>query len=67
MVKIKDLVTFQEIKDVIDIDSDVDTIEAKKNIVSEYIISEGMKGHLIDIAKNLSKPTHKSICFEVVW
>lgn len=61
MAKIKDLVTFQEIKDVIDIDSDVDTIEAKKNIVSEYIISEGLKGHLIDIAKNLSKPTHKSI------
>ena len=61
MAKIKDLVTFQEIKDVIDIDSDVDTIEAKKNIVSEYIISEGVKGHLIDIAKNLSNPIHKSI------
>ena len=61
MAKIKDLVTFQEIKDVIDIDSDVDTIEAKKNIVSEYIISEGLKGHLIDISKNLSNPIHKSI------
>jgi len=59
--KIKELVTFQEIKDVIDIDSDVETIEEKKNIVSEYIISERLKEHLIHIAKNLSRPNHKSL------
>ncbi|HHD15768.1 MAG TPA: hypothetical protein ENK47_03585 [Euryarchaeota archaeon] len=61
MPKIKELVTFQEIKDVIDIDSDVETIEEKKNIVSEYIISERLKEHLIHIANNLLEPKHKSL------
>lgn len=58
---IKDLVTFKEIKDVIDIDSDVDTVQDKKSIVSEFIISDRLKEHLIHIANNLSKPTHKSL------
>lgn len=61
LAKIKELVTFQEIKDVIDIDSDIETVEEKKSIVSEYIISKRLKEYLIHIAKNLSMPNHKSL------
>ena len=61
MPKIKDLIDFEVIKDVIDIDSDLDTVDDKKNIVKDYIISERLKPHILDIAENLSKPKHKSI------
>ena len=61
MAKIKDLIDFEEIKDVIDIDSDLDTVEGKKNIVKDYIISERLKPNIIDIAGNIIKPGHKSV------
>ncbi len=61
MAKIKDLIDFEEIKDVIDIDSDLDTVEGKKNMVRDYIISERLKPNIIDIAKNIIKPGHKSV------
>ena len=59
-MKIKELVNFEEIKDVIDIDSDVETLENKKDIVNSYIISDGLKRNIEVIIENISKPNHKS-------
>jgi hypothetical protein len=61
MPKIKELIDFEEIKDVIDIDSDLETDEAKKNIVKDYVISKGLKQNIIDIAVDISKSKHKSV------
>ncbi|EMR73852.1 hypothetical protein MBGDN05_00445 [Thermoplasmatales archaeon SCGC AB-539-N05] len=61
MVKVKELIDFVEIKDVIDIDSDIDSTEGKKNIVKDYIISDNLKEHILDVAENISKPKHKSV------
>ncbi len=61
MVKVKDLIDFVEIKDVIDIDSDIDSTDGKKNIVKDYIISDNLKEHILDVAENISKPKHKSV------
>ena len=61
MAKIKDLIDFEEIKDVIDIDSDLDTVQNKKNIVKDYIISKRLKPNIIDIAEDIIKPRHKSV------
>lgn len=59
-MKIGELINFEEIKDVIDIDSDVETLDKKKDIVSSYIISEGLKKSIELIIKSISKPKHKS-------
>jgi hypothetical protein len=61
MVKVKELIDFVEIKDVIDIDSDIDSTEGKKNIVKDYIISENIKGELLKVIENISNPKHKSV------
>lgn len=61
MTKIKDLIQFEEIKDVIDIDSDIDTFEGKKGIVSNYIVSKRLKDSVRIIMKNISIPKGKSI------
>jgi KaiC/GvpD/RAD55 family RecA-like ATPase len=61
MPKIKNLIDFEVIKDVIDLDSDINTVSDKKKIVKDYIISERLKSHIMDMAENISKPTHKSI------
>lgn len=58
---IKDLINYERIKDVIDISQDLNTEESSKNLVEKYIISEDMKDHLIELAKDLEKPVHKSI------
>lgn len=59
-MKIKKLVNFEEIKDVIDIDSDVETLDNKKDIVNSFIISKGLKKNIELIINNISKPNHKS-------
>ena len=61
MVKIKDLIDFEEIKEVIDIDTDLDSKESQKTIVKEYIISKRLKEYLLHLVENLSQPKHKSI------
>jgi len=61
MPKVNELLEFEEIKEVIDIDIDLDTEESKKNIVKDYIISERLKEYLINLAENLARPKHKSI------
>lgn len=63
-MKISDLINFEEIKDVIDIDCDLDNIEDKQQIVNNYIISDRLKPNIIEIAKNLRNPTHKS--FQII-
>ena len=45
MTKIKELIDFDEIKDVIDIDSDIETEEDKKTIVQDYIISDHLRNN----------------------
>lgn len=50
MSKIRELIDFKVIKDVIDLDSDINSFDDKKNIVKEYIISERLKIHIMDIA-----------------
>ena len=57
--KIRELINYERIKDVIDISQDLNTEESSKNLVEKYIISEDMKEHLIELAKNLENPTHK--------
>lgn len=59
-MKIKELVSFEEIKDVIDIDSDVETLDKKRDIVKSFIISDGIQKSLELIIENISKPNHKS-------
>ncbi len=59
--KVKELINYERIKDVIDISQDLSTEESSKNLVEKYIISEDMKDHLIELAKDLEKPIHKSI------
>jgi KaiC/GvpD/RAD55 family RecA-like ATPase len=59
-MKIGELINFEEIKDVIDIDSDVETLNKKKDIVNSYIISKGLKKSIELIIKSISKPKHKS-------
>ena len=66
MPKIKNLIDFEVIKDVIDLDSDINTVSDKKKIVKDYIISERLKSHIMDMAENISKPTHKSIQIIVI-
>jgi len=61
MPKIKELIDFEEIKDVIDIDSDLETDEAKRILVKDYIISKGLKPNITDIAEDISKSKHKSV------
>jgi len=48
------------IKDVIDIDSDIDSTEGKKNIVKDYIISENIGGELLKVIENISNSKNKS-------
>jgi len=64
MSKIKDLIQFEQIKDVIDIDSDIESADDKKNIVKDYIISENLRNHILDMVENIAKPKHKS--FQII-
>lgn len=59
-MQVKDLINFDEIKDVIDIDSDLENEESCKALVDKYIISERLRGYLQEIAEDLAQPKHKS-------
>lgn len=61
MTQIKNLIQFSEIKDVIDIDSDIDNYEGQKTIVSDYVVSKRLRESLRKIISNISKPKSKSI------
>jgi len=56
MSKIKDLVTFSKIKEVIDIDA----LGDKKKLVENYLISSAMEDYLVQLLKDIEKDTHKA-------
>lgn len=60
-IKIRELINFEKIKDVIDISTDLETKDSSKYLVEKYVISDDMKENLIDISKDLSMPKHESV------
>lgn len=55
------LFDFTEIKDVVDIDTDLKQEDLQRELISSYIISEGLEEQLIDFYDNLKKPNHKAV------
>jgi len=55
------LFNYTEIKDVVDIDTDLQVSEFQKELVSSYIISEGLEQQITDFLDNLKKPNHKAV------
>ncbi len=53
--------TFHEIKDVIDIDTDLKLPEQQKDIIASYIFTEGLEQQVIDFFENIQKPNHKAV------
>jgi len=54
------LFDFQQIKDVIDIDSDLKETDKQKEIVRSFIISESLERQIIEFFEDLHKPKHKA-------
>ncbi len=55
------LFNYTEIKDVVDIDTDLQQGDLQKELVSSYIISKGLEQQIIDFFDNLKKPNHKAV------
>jgi hypothetical protein len=55
------LFDFTEIKDVVDIDTDLKQEDLQRELISSYIISEGLEQQIIDFYDNLKKPNHKAV------
>ena len=55
------LFDYTEIKDVIDIDTDLREEDLQRELISSYIISEGLEPQIIDFYDNLKKPNHKAV------
>jgi len=55
------LFNYTEIKDVVDIDTDLQQDDLQKELVSSYIISKGLEQQIIDFFDNLKKPKHKAV------
>ena len=55
------LFNFEVIKDVIDIDTDLQSEESIKKIISSYIISESLENQILEVFKNLNQPKHKAV------
>lgn len=58
---IGNLFNYTVIKDVVDIDTDLKHPELQKELISSYIISEGLEQQIIDFFDNLQKPNHKAV------
>ena len=56
MTKIKDLISFEKIKEVIDIDAITD----KKGMVEKYVISPALEDYLLYLLKDLNNSEHKA-------
>ncbi|MDR4504923.1 MAG: DUF6079 family protein [Candidatus Scalindua sp.] len=54
------LFNFKQIKDVVDIDSDLKEKNRRQDIVSSYIISESLEQQIIEFFEDIEKPTHKA-------
>ena len=48
------------VKDVIDIDTDLQEKDKQKNIISSYIITEVLERQIFEFFEDLEKPTHKA-------
>jgi energy-coupling factor transporter ATP-binding protein EcfA2 len=55
------LFDFTQIKDVVDIDSDLDKIDLQKELISSFIISERLERQIIDFFENIENPEHKAV------
>lgn len=55
------LFNYTVIKDVVDIDTDLQQEDLQKELISSYIISEGLQQQIIDFFDNLQKPNHKAV------
>lgn len=56
MPKIRELINFEPIKEVIDIDA----ISNSKEMVENYVISPSLEEHLVHVFRDLQKSTHKA-------
>ncbi|MCP4110753.1 MAG: hypothetical protein GY749_35375 [Desulfobacteraceae bacterium] len=54
------LFNFQQIKDVIDIDSDLNESGKRADLVKSYVISESLEMQIAEFFDNLEKPSHKA-------
>ena len=55
------LFKFGIIKDVIDIDTDLQSEDSIKKIISSYIVSDSLEKQIIEVFKNLNQPKHKAV------
>ena len=58
---IGNLFNYTVIKDVIDIDTDLKQADSQKELVSSFIISEGLESQIVDFFDNLQTPYHKAV------
>ena len=54
--KIRELLSFEKIKDVIDIDA----LSDKKGMVGKYVVTPSMEEHLVSLFQNINESTHKA-------
>jgi len=54
------LFDFQQIKDVVDIDADLDARDKRAEIVTSYVISESLENQIVEFFNNLEHPKHKA-------
>ncbi|MBF0225032.1 MAG: hypothetical protein HQK76_06210 [Desulfobacterales bacterium] len=57
---IGNLFNFQRIKDVVDIDADLDEMSKRHDLVKSYVISESLENQIVEFFDNLVKPNHKA-------
>ena len=53
------LFNFEQIKDVVDIDADLDESNKRKELLSSYVISDSLEKQIVEFFDNLEKPNHK--------
>jgi hypothetical protein len=54
------LFDFQQIKDVVDIDADLDESDKRADVVASYVISESLENQIVEFFNNLENPKHKA-------
>jgi len=54
------LFDFQQIKDVVDIDADLDASDKRADVVTSYVISESLEDQIVEFFNNLEHPKHKA-------
>jgi len=54
------LFDFQLIKDVVDIDADLDASDKRVELVASYVISDSLENQIIEFFNNLEHPKHKA-------